>query len=139
MPVETLSRNHLIAEYRELPAVFGHVRRAQAKGGEIKNQPAQFTLGTGHLKFFYDKLGWILKRYELLVAEMRDRGYDPKYPDLGSKMIGLDDKWFGQWEPSEAEIAISRQRIEERLSERMTYKNKPGASKKAPVRQEWDF
>lgn len=142
VPVETLSRNHLIAEYRELPSVFGHVRRAQERGvtpATLEGQPAEYTLGTGHMKFFYTRLGWLLKRYEQLVAEMRERGYGPKYPDLASKMIGIDDHWFGQWEPTDAEIATSQARIDERLSERMTYKNKPGNAKKQPVRHEWDF
>lgn len=128
---ETLSRNHLIAEYRELPRIFGLVREAQARGltpSDIQ-VPASYVLGPGHMKFFYTRLGWLEFRFRQLVLEMQRRGYEPNWTDVASKTSGLDLWWFGTWEPSVEELAISQARIDERLQSRMTYKHKPGVSK----------
>lgn len=70
-----LVRQHLISEYRELPRVFSLVRKAQDKGlqpSDIK-APRRYTLGTGHVKFFYDKLGYLVKRQQALIDEMQRR------------------------------------------------------------------
>lgn len=37
IPPSELHYKHLVAEYRELPRVFGLVRRAQANGWSIRN------------------------------------------------------------------------------------------------------
>lgn len=131
VPPETLSRNHLIAEYRELPGVFGKVRDAQARGLTPSDiaAPATYVLGPGHMKFFYTRLGWLENRFRQLVLEMQRRGYAPNWTDVADKTRGLDLWWFGTWEPSPAEIAISQARIDERLQTRMTYKHKPGVQR----------
>ena len=65
IPPKVLTDQHLLAEHREikrLPAVF-------AKNLKPTGIPKQFTLGTGHVKFFLDKGKYTLKRYKLLYAE----------------------------------------------------------------------
>lgn len=128
---KTLSRNHLIAEYRELPSVFGKVRRAQEKGltpADI-DAPATYVLGPGHVKFFYSRLSWLDDRFLTLVAEMKARGYAPTFETVDDKTRDLHPMWFGTWTPSPEEIAISQARINERLGSGMTYKNKPKSAK----------
>jgi deoxyribonuclease (pyrimidine dimer) len=125
----SLTRNHLIAEYRELPRVFARVRDAEKKGMSPSNfaarTPSSFTLGTGHMLFFYTRLGWLCRRYAALVAEMQRRGFDVQYPEPPEYVSRLSPWWFGEWEPSPEEIEISRVRIAHRLTQRMTYKHRP--------------
>lgn len=54
VPPEELSRQHLVAEYRELPRIFALVRAAQGKGLKPANikAPAVYVLGRGTKKQF---------------------------------------------------------------------------------------
>lgn len=62
----------LIAEHREITRVPNVVASGKAK---LENIPPRFTLGTGHVKFFYTRLAYLQKRYSLLLAECRRRGF----------------------------------------------------------------
>ena len=53
IPVEELTREHLISEHREIKRIPNMIKSGRAK---IKNIPPKFKLGPGHVKFFYDKL-----------------------------------------------------------------------------------
>jgi deoxyribonuclease (pyrimidine dimer) len=117
VPVEELHHKHLVAEYRENPRVFGLVRAAQARGltPDRVVAPAVYTLGPGHVKFFYSKLGFLLLRQLELIAEMQNRGYMPGHRDPTSLLIGVDRHWVNDWSPDEAAVAVSRARLQERL------------------------
>lgn len=54
IPPRELSREHLIAEYRELPRIFALVRAAIARGEspDDPRNPTSYTLGAGHVRFF---------------------------------------------------------------------------------------
>lgn len=109
VPVEELHYKHLVAEYRELPRVFALARIT-------KRAPAQYTLGTGHVLFFYDKLGWLYARQWQLYDEMKRRGYNPSF---NPKTLHEDYGWrkrhlWYDWTPTPEAIALNRQRIKER-------------------------
>ncbi len=92
------------------------VRKAQSRGINKWNYgiPAEYTLGTGHVKFFSDKLLYILKRYHEIVKEMINRGYNPNpipYKDL---IEGIDRGWFNDYTPTKEAVEINRKRIAER-------------------------
>lgn len=72
VPVRELSGPHLVAEYRELPRVFALASKAAIRGDLM--QPAAYTLGKGHLLFFYTRLGYLVRRHTELVQEMKRRG-----------------------------------------------------------------
>jgi deoxyribonuclease (pyrimidine dimer) len=118
IPVTELTREHLVAEYRELPRVFGLAR--MPREGEVF--PEQYTLGAGHVKFFYTRLGWCANRHTELVQEMKRRGYNPTIPEEemwhhcekagGSVPLEL----FKSWTPDAAAMELNRQRIRERLA-----------------------
>ena len=57
-PIE-LENKHLMAEHRELKRIPNVVRKGRYN---LKNVPPQFTLGKGHVSFFYDKLGYLKKQ-----------------------------------------------------------------------------
>lgn len=119
IPPSELTGPHLVAEYRELPRIFGMVRGVVERGTTdpaLCVIPSTYRMGTGHMKFFTDKLGYLVKRQKALIAEMQARGYQPNHLDPDSLLVGIPEAYHGDWEPDEAAIAISRARIEERLN-----------------------
>lgn len=118
VPVGELTSKHLVAEYRELPRVFGLVRAYQDRGGRpdsiaTHGQPPAYVLGKGHVLFFYTRLLWCRLRYLELVDEMRRRGYSPKYTVPPEE--GLRPEWYGDWGVTPEAMAVNRARIKERL------------------------
>jgi len=62
----------LLAEHREITRIPNAVRSGRAK---LVNIPDEFTLGTGHVKFFYNKLSYLKDRYLDLYQECCNRGF----------------------------------------------------------------
>lgn len=114
IPVEELEREHLLGEWKEITRVFTQRRNAiQAK--RIIKIPKEYTLGTGHVSFFTDKLGFVLNRYHELRDEMLSRGYKPKpIPDELLKS-GIDERFFRGYTPTEQALMLNRERIAKRL------------------------
>ena len=116
-----LHRLHLIAEYREITMVPAALRRSlRTKSIEsiLSSVPKEFTLNTGHVKFFYNKLSYLQNRFNLLTREMTDRGYkfDPSRLEAFS---GFPEQFYNGWIENEN----SRRLLEERIS--MRKKEKP--------------
>ena len=80
-----------------------------------KTWPEMFTLNTGHVKFFYNKGEYLHKRYDELVSEMKRRGMKPD-PTRVFKREQWPDELYLDWEPTETEQLIVRQRIQERIA-----------------------
>lgn len=114
VPPSELSDKHLGAEYRELPRIFGHVRKAIARGETPYDprNPAEYTLGRGHVRFFYPRLSWVVVRYDLLVRECRRRQRVVNYPRPDTN--GIPEQWFGGYIVTPAALALNRQRILDR-------------------------
>lgn len=115
IPPRQLHYRHLVAEYREISRVYGLARAWNARGRDTK-VPAAYTMGKGHVSFFYDKLGFIRERYAELVAEMRRRGYAVNHPEL--PMRDIPEDLFGTYVPTEDAVRINLRRLAESL-ERM--------------------
>ena len=116
IPPSELSRQHLGAEYRELPRIFGLVRKAILRGeAPDRNAIPAYTLGKGHVRFFYPLLGYLADRQATIVSEMLARGYSPSHVDcLRALHADIPEAWWGSWQPSYAAEAINRARIAER-------------------------
>lgn len=115
VPVQELTDAHLGAEYRELPRVFGLVRAA-IKRGERPNDPRyprDYTLGSGHVLFFYPRLAWVQDRYDQIVSECFVRERAVRFTECDTHGIGHE--WFGAWQPRDLDFAINRARIAARL------------------------
>jgi deoxyribonuclease (pyrimidine dimer) len=117
VPVSELSRLHLVAEYRELPRVFGLVEKAIEKGlrPDEATIPLEYLMGKGHVKFFYNKLAFLAFRHEAIVEEMIARGLKPTFTTSlfyseGIKSLG----WWQDWTPTPEALAINRERIKEK-------------------------
>ena len=110
-----LSTKHLVAEYREITMLPNNLRTSLNRKGTTFNMseiPPEYVLGKGHVKFFYDKMGYLKTRFESLVQEMLVRGYKPNYTD--SSIFVFEDKYMNDYTPTENAIEINRQRIKDR-------------------------
>lgn len=116
-----LTNKHLVAELYEITRVFGLVRKAKARGinkYNIKEKlkvPEHYTMGTGHVLFFYTRLGYVADRYEGLVREAKLRNFKVNQIARESLLEGIDSFWIGGYAPTPEAIEINRQRIAERL------------------------
>lgn len=106
-----LSDKHLLSEHRELKRIPNMVSSGRAK---IINIPKEFTLGTGHVKFFYDKLEYLRKRYEELYKECRNRDFNVTY--YGNAWEGIPKELMNDYTPTKRDEEIIRQRIREKLN-----------------------
>ena len=71
-PVE-LNNQHLIAEHREIKRIPNCIAKGKYN---MEGIPDKFKLGTGHVKFFYNKLLYLKNRYVSLYNECVKRGFN---------------------------------------------------------------
>ena len=118
IPVTELTRQHLIAEYREIGRIFDVAFKAEQRGYTPATYkiPTVFCLGVGHVKFFTNKLNFIENRFNDLVLEMQNRGYNPQFTSLSGKNRPKNPDWFNDWQPTLQSQMLIRERIAERLS-----------------------
>jgi hypothetical protein len=112
IPPKVLTDQHLLAEHREikrLPAVF-------AKNRKPTGIPNEFTLGTGHVKFFLDKGKYTLKRYKLLYAECIKRGFEITDYSQNWEVYKHYPKYNKEYKETHHAIELLVGRISERLS-----------------------
>lgn len=103
-----LEGKHLLAEHREIK----RIPNAIAKGKfNLVGQPLKFTLGTGHVKFFYTRLLYLKKRYESLYKECIKRGYNVTY--YGNAWDDIPNEFMNDYMPTESDKTIIRQRIKD--------------------------
>ncbi len=119
IPVEELTDQHLMAEYRELPMIARALERTLASktGFRLERVSDKYVLGTGHIYFFFNKVSFLIKRYYILIGELRFRGFDIN-PETRNMYWSVFDSAHPQidWEPSEEEIEINRARINEKIA-----------------------
>ena len=107
---EELTRQHLIAEHREIKRIPNAVASGKCR---LENIPDDFRLGAGHVKFFYNKLGYLLRRYKKIYQECISRGYNvTNYEDAWK---GVPKNLMGEYCPTESDREIILARIAERL------------------------
>jgi deoxyribonuclease (pyrimidine dimer) len=117
---------HVLAEYRELPRVFTLAAQAHEKGlAWQKRQPDVYTLGPGHVLFFYDKLKWLSDRHALLVRDLIGRGYKPAFTEsLYAKWRKqIPQSYWGNYKPTEDAIEENWERIRERMNGKRWWKS----------------
>lgn len=115
VPPKELSTKHLVAEYREITRIPGNLKKSlNRKSKPFKHDeiPNDYVLGPGHVKFFFNKMLFLKKRFEYLVDEMLRRGYNPNYKD--SSIFDVGQNWMGDYNPTKEALRLNRQRIKER-------------------------
>lgn len=105
---------HLVAELHELPRVFTAVNKRIQEGKEFDDIPAKFSLGKGHVKFFYDKLLFLERRFYRLKKEYWNRyGKEWRYSIEGR--VPRDPRVYKDYVSSAEEKAILVDRISSRI------------------------
>tara|TARA_B100001250_G_C19552948_1_gene679845 strand:- start:33 stop:446 length:414 start_codon:yes stop_codon:yes gene_type:complete len=115
-PLE-LTDQHLIAEYREIFMVGGSLKRTlvSKSGYQELKVPKQYTLNKGHVYFFYNKGKYLHNRYLSLIAEMKNRGFEPDSARVFPKDIFVDNGLYNDWKPRLEDYKIIRQRIQKKI------------------------
>ena len=110
IPPKELTNRHLIAEHREIKRIPNMVSSGRAI---IKDIPSKFTLGKGHVKFFYNKLGYLKNRYEEIYQECLNRKFNITY--YGNAWENISKELMNDYIPTKDDEQIIRQRIKEKL------------------------
>lgn len=104
---------HLLAEHREIKRIPNCVSKGKC---DLNNIPNRFTLGVGHVKFFYNKLNFLLKRYISLHDECIKRGFNVQ--DYRSAWNSVPKELMNDYNPTDYDIEIVKNRIFERLNKK---------------------
>jgi len=109
-PIE-LNDKMLMAEHREIKRIPNCIKKGRYN---LSGIPDKFTLGTGHVKFFYNKLEYLHDRYVDLYYECLKRGfnvtnYEEAFNDLPNELYN----WYDE---TDRDREIILQRINERLN-----------------------
>ena len=114
IPPSELTDKHLLAEHREIKRIPNTVKSGKAR---IENIPEQFTLGKGHVKFFYNKLLWLYFRYIRIYDECINRGFN--VTNYSEAWDGLPTKLNKDWQPPPGEIIRVQKLLYERINLRL--------------------
>lgn len=117
IPPKYLADQHLIAEIKEINQLGGSLRKSfQSKNFKNIEIPKNFTLNTGHVKFFYDKGKYLHLRFLELEKEALNRGFDIKasFYNIWDEHPQLK-KWYNDWQPDSKSYNIIINRLFERI------------------------
>lgn len=116
VPPAELCDQHLLAEHRELTRIPNVVAKGKFS---LEGQPTRYKLGTGHVKFFFDKMQFLKRRYEALHDECLSRGFNVKniWPESGLENPEL----WKDYEPTEMALLENRERIKIRMPEKARF------------------
>ena len=133
IPPKSLCDQHLNAEYREIVRTIALAKNKFKKIGSLEKLreqiPQQFTLGSGHVSFFYDKLKFIRDRFNSLRQEMLDRGMQANMFINSEQFRGILEL-YNDWSASTEDNELIIDRIYERAKgkNRITFSGSPVTS-----------
>lgn len=117
VPVSCLTDKHLLAEYKEITRPFNKVIARIQKGtmGEVKI-PEKYCLGAGHETFFFDKLSWLMDRYQCLKRELDFRRFKVNHDQFWDIVESLEDTleetpYWGDYTPTPEDIYLNFSRL----------------------------
>lgn len=101
----------LIAEHREIKRIPNCIKSGRYS---LVGIPSKFTLGAGHVKFFYDKLAYLRRRYELiyLTCISAPRKFNVQY--YGDAFDGLPPSLMGNYTPTDSDRDLLLKRLSEK-------------------------
>lgn len=111
---EKLHKKHLLAEYREimrLPELIIKYHQREKK----TVIPEKYTMGKGHVTFFYNKGLFLKKRFASLCKQLKQSGVKISFQDTNS-FDRIPIELMNDYHPDIEAIKINVQRLDERLS-----------------------
>ena len=108
-----LCDSHLIRERIEILRIPNSIKSGKAKVN-LSKTPKQFTLGTGHVVFFYSRLKYLHDRYNELTNECLERKF--KVTDYSDAFDGLPKHLYNDYEETSNDRKLLVERVNERLS-----------------------
>ena len=133
LPMPSLSDQLLLSALGEEPRVMGNVIDRIDRGMPFDDIPMSFRLGTGHMRFFDDKCGYIFLRYMEMRGEYYSRFGNEYSKDhlemVKSRYIYILDRipaLCGMWAPSDIDMELVVERITgKRYVRQHTYRGRP--------------
>jgi deoxyribonuclease (pyrimidine dimer) len=119
-----LTDQHLFAEYRELKMIVPALRRSLKHHtiDEVLNDiPSTFTLGKGHMKFWYNKLLYLSERHRDIQIELINRQYNFKPFSLLHDTDDLNSQFFKLWTPTNTDLNVIQARIVDRIQIKLNW------------------
>jgi deoxyribonuclease (pyrimidine dimer) len=113
IPVEELTDQHLMAEYRELPMVMASARRSSVA---TFKPSTVYTLNRGHVIFFYDKKKYLMNRWLDLIAELHLRSFNIDPSQRKAHWKELDKFPQVDWAPDAHARHVNEARINEKIA-----------------------
>ena len=113
IPPAELCDQHLLAEHRELTRIPNLVAKGKFS---LEGQPSDYKLGTGHVKFFFDKMQFLFERYNSLHEECLARGFNVK--NIWPENLTKDEFFWKNYIPTESAILENQERIKIRMPEK---------------------
>lgn len=107
---QELCDKHLLAEHREIKRIPNCIKSGRYS---LDNQPNEFKLGTGHVKFFYDKIKYLHNRYNKIYVECISRGLNVS--DFSSCFDDIPSELYNDYTETSNDRNIILKRINERL------------------------
>ena len=110
VPPLELCDQHLLAEHRELT----RIPNAVAKGKfNLQGKPTDYKLGEGHVRFFFNKLAFLKRRYDELHLECKARGFNVQY--IWPENLPQNAELWADYQATSEALALNRERIALRL------------------------
>ena len=106
-----LSNKHLIAEHREIKRIPNCISKGKYNMDGI---PERFKLGTGHVKFFYNKLLYLKIRYMRIYEECIKRGFNVQ--NYIEDWRNVPEELMNDYSVKPNDIKIIKERINEKLN-----------------------
>jgi hypothetical protein len=103
---EELPDKLLIAEHREIKRIPNLVKSGRFS---LASQPKCFTLGKGHVSFFYKKLLFLKNRYIGLYSECIKRSFNVQ--NYTSAWDDIPQEYLGDYIPSHGDRILILERI----------------------------
>ena len=99
----------LLAEHREIKRIQNCIKTGRYN---LENIPEKFTLNSGHVKFFYKRLGYLQKRYQKILEECLERNFN--VTDYSDSFLGIPESFMNDYQETEEDRELLLERIREK-------------------------
>ena len=107
--VKELYDQHLLAEHREIKRIPNVIKSWKYIFEDI---PENYVLWKWHVKFFYNKLQFLHKRYKKLYLECLNRKFNVE--NYEESFINLPKDLYNDYIPSIEDIKLNQKRLDEK-------------------------